>query len=177
MSNLLMRRSSLRDLPSPPALPTGYELREYHPDDLDATAAMMRRAFEDESWTPQRFTEALVGAPDVVKTYVVCDQNGLPVATASARLMPEQFPHSGYVHWVAVDPTHRGQQLGAVVTLAVLQEFVRQGCTDAVLETQDERLPAIRIYRKLGFEPEHSDVSHPERWAQVLSNLLAAANL
>jgi mycothiol synthase len=173
---LLMRRPNLDDLPEIPPLPPGYVLREFQPDDLEPVAALMRAAFDDPQWTPEKFNAALIEAPDVKKTFVIAYE-GTPVATASARLRPERFPDSGYVHWVAVDPAHQGKRLGYIVTLAVLHEFVRLGCKDAVLETDDTRLPAIKTYQNLGFQPEHTHESHPERWAEVIARLLAAIGL
>lgn len=103
--------------------------------------------------------------------------DGKPVATTSARLLPDRFPDSGYVHWVAADPAHQGHRLGYIVTLATLYEFARMGCKDAVLETDDDRLAAIKTYQNLGFKPEHRNALHIERWAKVAADLLAAVNL
>ncbi len=176
MQQLLMRRPNLDALPEIPPLPPGYVLREYQPGDLEPLAALMRIAFEDPQWTPEKLREALIDAPDVKKTFVIVYE-GVPVATASARLLPDRFPGSGYVHWVAADPAHKGQRLGYIVTLAVLHEFVRLGCRDAVLETDDNRLAAIKTYQNLGFVPENTHESHPERWAEIIARLLAAAGL
>lgn len=176
MRHLFMRRSDLTDLPPLPELPAGYVLREYRGSDLEALSAMMRLAYEDDQWTSERLRRVLTEAPDVKKTFII-DSFGLPIASASARVMPDTYPGSGYVHWVAVDPSHRGQKLGYYVTLATLHEFKRMGLNDAVLETDDHRLAAIKIYQSLGFVPEHRHDSHLERWAIVISNLLNAANL
>jgi mycothiol synthase len=176
MSQLMMRRPNLDDLPEIPLLPPGYTLREYRESDLEPLAAMMRAAFEDPQWTAERVRAALMDAPDVKKTFVVAYE-GKPVASASARLLPEEFPGSGYVHWVATDPEHRGRGLGYAVSLAVLHEFRRLGCKDAVLETDDFRLAAIKTYQNLGFVPEHRHESHAARWAVVLANLMASANM
>jgi mycothiol synthase len=174
--HLFMRRPDLDDLPSLPPLPPGYILREFRSQDLDALSNMMRLAFEDDQWTSERMKRVLTEAADVKKVFVV-DFGGLPVASASARVMPEEHPGSGYVHWVAVAPAHRNKGLGYLVTLATLYEFKQMGLRDAVLETDDHRLAAIKTYQKLGFEPENRHDSHIERWAIVISNLLNAANL
>lgn len=171
-----MRRPNLVDLPELPPLPAGYTLREYRLEDRGPLAATLQNAFPDYVWTPEKVQEALVDAPDVKKILVV-DAGGLPVATASARLAPDVHPGSGYVHWVAVDPAHQGQKLGYFVTLAVLHEFVQMGCNDAVLETDDHRLAAIKTYQNLGFVPEYREDSDLQRWMKIAANLLAAANL
>jgi mycothiol synthase len=176
MRHLFMRRPTLDDLPPLPELPAGYTLRAYRPEDLDALSALMRTAFEDPQWSSDKLRRVLIDAPDV-KRVIIIEFAGQPVATASARLVPDQHPDSGYVHWVAVDPAHRGHGLGYFVTLTCLYAFREFGCKDAVLETDDHRLAAIRIYQQLGFLPEERHPTHVERWAIVLANLLASANL
>jgi len=51
--------------------------------------------------------------------------------------------------------------------MAVLHEFVRQGFTQSVLETDDFRLPAIALYEKLGYVAEFTHPSFEERWAVI----------
>lgn len=164
-----MRRPTLDGLPPQPPLPPGYALRSYREGDLGALASVLRAAFDDPTWTPERVRTTLTNAPDVAQTLVI-DHGGVPVATASARLKAD-FPGSGYVHWVAAAPAHRGFGLGYAVTLAVLHVFTEMGCRAAVLKTDDERLAAIRAYRRLGFRPEHQDATHPARWAIVEAEL------
>jgi len=170
MTQLFMRRPTLDGLPPLPVLPTGYTLRAYREGDLGPLASVLRRAFDDETWTPERARTALVDAPDVRQIFAI-DWQGTLAATASARLKSE-YPGSGYVHWVAVDPAHQGRGLGYAVSLAVLHAFVDLGCRDAVLKTDDPRLAAIRTYWRLGFRPEHQHETHPARWAEVEAKLL-----
>jgi mycothiol synthase len=179
MQQLFMRRPNLDNLPDLPALPEGCALRDLREDDLESLAALMRLAFEDESWTAEKARKTFLEDKTVQRTFLI-DYQGVPIATASARLLPEQFPGSGYVHWVAADPAHKGKRLGYIITLATLHEFVRMGCKDAVLETDDHRKPAIITYHRLGFVPEHRHETHPQRWQIILGELadmLAAANL
>ncbi len=176
MSQLFMRRPDLGNLPPLPALPPGYTLRLYREGDLEPLTALMRRAFDKPEWTPEKINAMLIADPTVKQTFVI-DFEGVPVASASARVMPE-YPGSGYVHWVGVDPAHRGQKLGYVTTLAALHAFAEMdGLKDAVLETDDDRLPAIKTYQNLGFAPENRHDSHPERWGEIFANLAAAINL
>ena len=171
-----MRRANLDALPEIPALPEGYTLREYRDGDEEALAALLCLTFEDSEWTATRVLKEFIVAPDVKKMFVI-DYAGHPIATASARLLPETFPDSGYVHYVAADPQHAGKRLGYIITLAVLHEFIRLGCKDAVLETDDFRLPAINTYLNLGFIAEHRDESHPALWEQVGAQLAIYARL
>jgi mycothiol synthase len=166
MESLRMRRPTLADLPPLPSLPNSYTLRPMQELDMPAVADVLDRAFLDEGWDPGRVRTALWDEPSVSKTLLL-DSGGQPVATASARLLPERFPGSGYLHWVAVDPAHTGHRFGKYISLAILHEFVALGCDDAVLETQDHRLPAIKTYLNLGFLPEYPDEAHRERWRLV----------
>lgn len=170
MSQLLMHRPTLDHLPELASLSADYELRLYRPGDAPVLAGVLSRAFDDPDWTPDRIDRALINAADVAKTFVIT-YKGLPVATASAQLLPQQFPGSGCVHWVAVDPQQRGARLGYAVSLAVLHAFVGLGCRDAVLFTDDHRLPAIKTYLALGFVPRMADDSHPSRWSEVETRL------
>ena len=172
MTQLLMRRRDLEGLLEV-SLPRGLALRESVPEDAPALALLLRSSFEDDRWTEERVRSSLTEAPDVARTFVIADGTTL-LATASARLLPEQYPGSGYVHWVAASPASRGQRLGYWVSLAVLHEFVRLGCRNAVLETDDFRLPAIKTYLNLGFGPVHRDETHPARWAVSLERLTSA---
>lgn len=162
MTNLLMRRPDLLNLPPLPALPDSYTLRQMRLEDTGAVASVLDRAFADEAWDAARVAETLNERQGVKQTLVI-DFRGRPIATASARLRPDHFPGSGYLHWVAVDPDHQGRWLGYSVSLAVLHTFEAMGCADAVLETQDHRLAAIKTYLKLGFVPQCRDEAHRER--------------
>lgn len=176
MDQLLMRRPELTHLPPMPDLPAGYALREFQSGDEDGLAGLLSSAFPDERWTPELVRARLSNAPDVKKIFVI-EFGGRPVATASVRVVPDRFPGSGYVHWVGVDPEHRGRRLGYIVSLAALHEFARMGLHDAVLETDDHRLAAIKVYHDLGFAPEHRNDLHIERWTKIAADLLAAVNL
>jgi mycothiol synthase len=173
MSQLFMRRPNLEGLPDLPPLPSGYEWRELQEEDLEPIARLMSTAFEDESWTAERVHREFIASPEVKKTFVI-GWNGTAVATASVQI-PEASPETGFLHWVAADPEHRGKRLGYFVSLAVLHELARHGCKDAALLTDDPRLPAIKTYQNLGFLPEHRDETHPERWRIVAARLSGEA--
>jgi mycothiol synthase len=164
-----MRRPNLDGLPSLD-LPPGYTLRTYRDEDLEPLAALLQSAFPEMTWDAEKVRGALPG-DETVKTTFLIEHGGVPVATASARLVPEQHPGSGYVHWVGAHPEHRGARLGYFATVATLHEFVRLGCRDAVLETDDQRIPALRTYLRLGFAPEMRHDSHTARWARLAADL------
>jgi mycothiol synthase len=68
-------------------------------------------------------------------------------------------------------PEHQGKQLGLVLVLHVLDYFKKKGFREAILDTDDFRLPAIRTYLKLGFEPVYIGENHRRRWELIMHKL------
>lgn len=170
MTQLMMYRPTLSDLPAQPALPPDYMLRPYQPGDLHPLARMLQHAFDDHDWTAARVRHELTAAPDVLATHVI-EYRGLPVATGSAQAQPPASDGAGYLHWIGVDPRHRGQRLGYAVSLAVLHTLQTHGFQAALLVTDDHRLAAIAVYQQLGFVPRHTDATHAARWATIQAQL------
>lgn len=169
MAQLLMRRPHLRDLPTVRPLPAGYHIREYlAPNDLPTLNATLQQAFA-EPWDESRARRELLDVPGVKAIYVI-EHGGAVVGTASSKIVPELFPGSGYVHWVAVADAHLRRGLAAVLLHRVLQDFSERGHRDAALETDDHRSPAISAYLRFGFLPVY-DVrgeDHRERWSAIV---------
>ncbi|MCX6366904.1 MAG: GNAT family N-acetyltransferase [Armatimonadetes bacterium] len=169
LSHLRMRRPRLDNLPEL-VLPEGFALRSVTANELPELACLLAASFPELIWTPQKAHEALFADLTVKETLALVEEaTGIFATTASARLLPERFPDAGYLHWVGAHQSFRGKGLGRLVTLAVLHKFRERGCTSAVLETQDFRLPALQSYLKLGFEPEHADDTHAARWEAILN--------
>jgi ribosomal protein S18 acetylase RimI-like enzyme len=165
---LVMRRPDLDGLP-PLELPAGCEIRDVRGGEEPALADLLTASF-GEPWNVERVRDSFIDAPDVTNTYVAV-RDGRLIATASARLVPNRFPGSGYVHWVGVHPDARGMRLGFAVSLRTMIRFRELGCRSAVLETDDWRVPAIKTYFTLGFRPENACPTHPDRWNRILETL------
>jgi len=163
---LLMRRPS--GLPLPPhqnqAKP---RIRVATGDDIPALAALLGKAFPDKTWDPDRTEQTFFKDPTIHTTFVATDSNGNLLATATARVDTVNFPGDGYVHWVGTDPDAQRGGLARLLMQRVLQTFADLGLDGAVLETDDHRLPALRLYLSLGFEPVPWHESHTERWEMV----------
>ncbi|MGB3330293.1 MAG: GNAT family N-acetyltransferase, partial [Thermomicrobiales bacterium] len=153
----------------------GYALRQATAADEEALAAVLSIAFvESGGWTPDTVRERLTRADDVDAVYVVTF-NDEPVATASSRHDDARFPGSGYVHWVGALPGHSGRRLGSALMDRLLVDFRARGYRDAVLETDDFRLPAIRTYLRHGYVPVTEDVkgeNHRARWSAILPQVM-----
>lgn len=174
MPSIFMRRPHLRDLPAVPPLPVGYDLREADEADVPALAAMLSAAFPEEPWSEVDVQRRLTAAPDVRAVYVVTWQGEI-VATASSRYLPEQFGETGIIHWVGTQPEHARRGLGTALVTCVLVDCILRGYPDALLETQEYRLDAIRLYLRFGFTPVYDIGDGDQRalWSTIFQRLLA----
>jgi mycothiol synthase len=170
---LCMIRHDLNGLPEI-KLPTGCEIRTYLPGDEEIWAEIMNTGI-GVGWTAEDAEKLVVGRPQFdPESLFFAMLNGLPVGSACAWRQTPDESRTGYVHMVCVVPEARGMNLGYLLTLRVLHYFRDHGFSEACLETDDERLPAIKSYLRLGFEPHYYDNSHVERWRDV-TELLAAS--
>jgi len=165
LPQLIMRREDLLGLPAVVA-PSGIIIRRAVIDDADGIAACLCAAFSDPTWDRTRVCTTLLTAPDVPATIVAMVGTAV-AATASLRRDPAHADDIGILHWVARHPHHAATGLGLQVSLAVLHVAAEMGLVSASLLTDDARLPAIRIYWRLGFRPFLSHRSHPARWQAV----------
>ena len=164
-----MRLPELSDLPPAPPLEAYYALRAAVPADHGQLAELLSEAFGDR-WDAKRVAVEFSQGNGVETTYLIVSPAGL-VATASARRLPDRYPEAGYVHYVAARVSERGRRLGELVTRRVLVHFAAAGLDQAVLETDDFRLPAVRTYLRLGFVPEPRTAGDALRWSKVLRSV------
>lgn len=167
LSKLVMKKDILSDLPAF-LCPTGYLIRHFEPDDERNWEELIRHSFTREVKFTHKISAHVPLYSD--RLLFICRGNQ-PVATATAWELGSGDPKSWYLHMVGVLPEYSGKGLGYAVSLAVLHKIRESGGAAAFLETDDFRLPAIRIYLKLGFQPVYLDDSHPERWERILQRL------
>lgn len=166
----MMRRGSWEGLPAVPNPPPGWVLREAGIADAEALARLIGSAFPEMHWHPERALTELLADPNVHATFVLESPGGGLLATASAQRIPAYEP-DGFLHWVAASPESRGMGLGSLICLAAMHRLRHLGYRGCRLTTDDERLPAIRLYLRLGFRPEVNDETHPPRWRAVAEQL------
>ncbi|MGX4585335.1 GNAT family N-acetyltransferase [Paenibacillus chitinolyticus] len=167
LSKLVMKKDSLDDLP-PLVIPEGYSLRSFHPVDVTEWEYIIRISFAREIAFGDKVGFEAPFQPE--KILFLCHQ-GLAIATAVAWEKEEYGPDCGYLHMVGALPGHSGKGLGYTIALAALHRMRDEGKLAAMLETDDFRLAAIRIYRKLGFQPVFMEKDHPTRWDHVFLEL------
>lgn len=177
--NIRMNLNSTAELPSA-CLAPGYEMitaAEWgFPECLGAWLDILARSFSESldhsGWTEAGWREQIVDRPqfDPAGVFLVRHE-GRAVATAFAWLDTPEEREWGRVHWVATDPAHRGKGLGRAVTLAVARYFADRGFPRVFLETQAYRIPAIRVYVKLGFVPFWDNEAHRAQWEHALPSI------
>jgi mycothiol synthase len=162
---LRMVHRSLDDLPEI-GMSDGYVMRTYQPGDEAAWAEIMNTGVGD--WTVEKVHEELTDQPQFrADALFFITSEGHPVASACAWVLEPGETEKGYLHMVCALPEHRGKQLGYLVTLAVLHWFRDHGFKEVWLSTDDGRIPALKSYLRLGFEPFCEDDASRERWANV----------
>lgn len=162
---LVMLKSSLSELPSV-QLPQGYTSRTFQPGDEKAWENIIGQSFNkpylfdtldgDDQFRPERI-------------FFIC-YDGTPVATASAWWQ-EQWgsEDTGYLHMVGALPDHTGKKLGYAVSLLAMHRMVEENRLRVILQTDDFRIPAIKSYLRLGYEPKIVHPNQIERWKLLLT--------
>jgi len=167
---LVMRRPDLKDL-APVNPPEGYRVRAWRPGEGAAWSAVICAAFGreyDRDKFDRQMRRDCAFRPERV-LFVECEAG--PVATASAWWSPKWGKRTGYLHMVGTHPEYQGRGLGRTVSLAALHQCVRDGRECAVLETDDFRLAAVKMYLRLGFQPVLVHENQRDRWRAIFDTL------
>jgi mycothiol synthase len=165
MSQLRMEKNDLDSLPDVD-VPVGYTLRTFQ----DGDEAGLGRVYfasalgtETVGQVRSRLHDHPCFAPERV---FVALHNDAIVGTASAWQSVLE-PDVGYLHMLGVLPQHRGVGLGAALTVAALHFSRDEGFNAQRLRTDDWRVPAIKLYLALGYDPLVADCTHPRRWRKI----------
>ena len=153
------------------AMPKGYEMRQLGPEDTASYLELMHSAgFSD--WNSETVVRVTRGVLPGGYFVVQHGNAGRIVATAIANHCPaERHPFGGELGWVAVAPRHRGKNLGKAVCSAVVRRFLQAGYRRIYLKTDDFRLPAVKLYLRLGFQPHYYKKEMRDRWEQIFQKL------
>jgi mycothiol synthase len=159
-------------------LPEGYALRTYEHGDEDTWLTIQNLA---EPVVPgvdldARLEEYLSLVLPNGLFFAVHVASGEAVATAGAlhNTRDGMFPFGGELGWVATIPTHQSRGLGTAVSAAATRRLIGSGYESIRVGTQDDRLPAIKVYLKLGFVPYLYAAGMAERWQHICAKLAYA---
>ena len=150
---------------------SGYVLRQIKPPDVESYLKVMHGAgfseFNHEK-TARLMRTCVPGGYFVIEH----EASGEIVASTVATHEPSELhPCGGELGWVAASPEHSGKGLGMAVCAAVTARFLSAGYRRLYLKTDDWRLPAIKIYLKLGWVPYLFEPDMHDRWKAVCETL------
>ena len=172
---LKMIMSDLTGLP-PVEPPPDVTIRTWRTGDEDVWARIMNTGIGDD-WTPDKVRAELVTKPQFDPEGVFFALlDGDVVGSATAWRLSAEETATGKVHMVCVLPQARGKNLGYLLVLRVLRYFREHGFSSADLTTDDFRVPAIKSYLRLGFQPVMIDETHVERWRDIRSSFEKRGN-
>jgi mycothiol synthase len=161
-----MRRPTLLGVPPMPVLARSLTVRRARVEDSGALAAVLGRAYPTESWGTAATERELFG-DETVRATLVVEAEGRLVATASLQVRPDA-PECGWLRWVATEQDRRREGLARALVIDVLAIAEQEGCREARLRTETDRVAAIALYLQLGFEPLARSAREREAWEEVI---------
>jgi mycothiol synthase len=161
-----------RPLPSIPAIPMAYSLSMVASEDIDHARPIIETdgPLSDSGWS--RFRDAVV--PDgmfVIQERASSAWVGAVSAVHNPAATRFYFPGGGELGYLVVAPEHRWQGLGAALITAALRRLRQGGYRHIFLGVQSWRLPAIRSYLRVGFQPFIHVPELVPRWESVFAAL------
>jgi mycothiol synthase len=159
-----LRRSLNEPLPAP-AFPPGTTLRTFlvgH--DEDEWLRLNGRAFakhpEQGSWTP-RDLELREAEPWFDPDgFFIAERGGAMIGFHWTKVHKTADGGIGEVYVVGVDPDSHGDGAGRALTLAGLRYLRERGLAQVMLYVDEDNVPAIAMYQKLGFARWHTDAMY-----------------
>ncbi len=168
--HMIWPASRLAD-PPPVELEPDYSLRCFTPQDEPAWLALMALA-GFEGWDHERLAGMIPAILPDGFFLTLHNPTNQVVATAMATHNPDDLhPYGGELGWVAGDPAHSGHGLGQAVCSAVVVRLLAAGYRRLYLKTDDWRLPALKVYLRMGFLPLLYAEDMAERWEKVYAAL------
>ncbi|MGD9498648.1 MAG: GNAT family N-acetyltransferase [Armatimonadota bacterium] len=150
-------------------MPAGYELATLTEADIEGWTQCRNQVFNSDVG-PDWFGQHFRSRPDFDATgWYLAKYRGriIGIAGALAVVDPRDpaAPPGGQIEYVGVVHEHRGKGLGQRLVSACLNWLAQRGATRSFLITQPFRVPAVRLYEKLGFRT----IAAWHRWVKDLS--------
>lgn len=142
-------------------------LRPMTLDDVDAVAALDRRAFGDACWSRAHFAGEVADSPISI-FYVLRDEAGALLGYFGTWHVVDQL----HLCTFAIDPDRQGQGLGTVLLACVLRLAQRLDCEELQLEVRESNAVARELYRSRGFVEQgirRNLYSHPREDGVLMS--------
>lgn len=156
------------------ALPAGVSLRGFVPgQDEDAWLAVNRAAFAhhpEQGNMSRADLDARMAEPwfDPAGFLLAVDAEGRILGFHWTKVHPRhgEHPAIGEVYVVGVAPEAQGTGLGKALTIAGIKHLQQQGLHAVMLYVDADNIPAVALYRRLGFSRWDKDVMYAPREGQ-----------
>jgi len=128
------------------ALVDAFDVRQFDEADRAAVIALWRACGLTRSWND----------PDVdIDRKLALDDGGFFVAARNGQLVASVMAgydgHRGWINYLAVDPSCRGDGVGRLIMDRAEQHLIASGCPKINLQIRAENSGAIQFYERLGF--------------------------
>lgn len=152
--------------PPPPPLAPQFVLRRYGPGDEQGWCQLLSANGQLGVWQPERL-QAEMHSQWARDGQIFAVRDGQIVASAGVYERELAGRRAWEIGWVATHPRYQSQGLGTAVTVAAVKAALGFPPRPIGLRTDDFRLPAIKVYLRLGFVPDLVDPSYRARWALI----------
>lgn len=171
---VMMIREDLEDIPQF-GLPEGFSFRTYRSGDERHWRDIQSRADKFHEFTQDSFREKFGDNKNFYapRQLYLISPDGEAVGTATAWGESVFHPERNYglVHWVAIVPEYQGRGLAKPLMSELLNLFKRNGHSKVILRTSTARIPAICLYRKMGFKPLTRDDNDLKHWRDIAGSI------
>ena len=134
---------------------TTFTLRRFKPSDLEQVMHINRVCLP-ENYTTFFFMNLYQRFPE---TFIVAEENGDVVGYTMCRIetgIPSfkllGITRKGHVISIAVLPEHQREGIGYALMREAMEAMVNYKAKECYLEVRASNVPAVNLYRKMGFE-------------------------
>lgn len=134
---------------------TTFALRRFKPSDLEQVMHINRVCLP-ENYTTFFFMNLYQRFPE---TFIVAEENGDVVGYTMCRIetgIPSfkllGITRKGHVISIAVLPEHQREGIGYALMCEAMEAMVNYKAKECYLEVRASNVPAVNLYRKMGFE-------------------------
>jgi ribosomal protein S18 acetylase RimI-like enzyme len=122
------------------------QIRPFSLDDQEAVVSLWRRCDLTRSWNDpyDDIRRKLQVRPDL---FLIATVDGTLVGT----VMAGYEGHRGWVNYLAVEPSHRGQGYGRRLMVEVERRLAAEGCPKINLQVRTTNLDVLAFYERLGY--------------------------
>lgn len=116
---------------------------------LDRLYDIEMKCFKEEAFTKQQIAQLLTSYNSIS---LVAKENNEIIGFIIGMIILENNVSAGHVLTIDVEPTHRRKGVGVKLLKEIEKIFKTKGVKVCCLEAREDNVPALNLYRKLGYE-------------------------